>query len=300
MQPTLLAVLKALLRVAVPLAAFATGLRAATCDPVWLLRRPGLLARSLLVVLVVVPASVVLFLRAAAVPPVIAAGLTIAVVAIGIGPPAALHRLKTSEDTIAYELDLNVLLLALAIAYIPAVVALHGALFGTALRLGPAAVARVVLGRALVPLLVGVLLGRLLPRVVAPLARYAGLFVQAVLLSVVVVALLATWHGLLGLGARAWLVCVAIVLGEIAIGQLAGGPDPGTRRVLASFSAVRFPALALLLASLSPRGRAFIPIILAYILTSVVLVAIHDLVTTRMSRQLMPKEPSANTEGALS
>jgi len=296
MQPTLLAVLKTLLRVAVPLAAFAAGLRAATCDPLWLLRRPGLLARSLLVVLVVVPAGAVLFLRAAAVPPVIQAGLTIAVIAIGIGPPAALKRLKASEDTIAYELGLNALLLALAIAYIPAVVALHGALFGTSLRLGPGAVARVVLGRALVPLLAGAATGYLVPRIVAPLAHYAGLFVQAVLLSVVVVAVLATWHGLVGLGARAWLVCVAIVVGEIAIGQLAGGPDPETRRVLASFSAVRFPALALLLSSLAPRGRALVPVILAYILTSVVLVAVHDLVTTRRSSQVIPrKELSGDT-----
>jgi BASS family bile acid:Na+ symporter len=247
--------------------------------------------RSLLAILIVIPVGAVLFLEAIGAPPAVKAGLTIAVVSIGIGPPAALKRFSAQEESVAYEVALNVILLAVAIGYIPAVLAVHGAIFHHSVRLGPVEVGTVVLSRALIPLSVGLVLGRLAPRAVAPISRYAGLFVQVVLIAVVVVAVLASWRNLFGLGARTWLICVGIVLGEIVIGHVAGGPELETRRVLASFSAIRFPALALLLASIAPRGRALVPVILAYVLTSVVLVAVNDVLVARRERRAPARVP---------
>jgi BASS family bile acid:Na+ symporter len=285
MHQTIQSAVRIVVSVAIPIAAFATGLRAASADPRWLLQRPGLLFRSLAAILVIVPVGAVLFLQAVAAPFAVKAGLTIAVIAIGIGPPAALKRAQAHEDMISYEVGLNVILLVLAIAYIPTAVAVHGAVFGHDLRLGPAAVARVVLGRALVPLAIGAFIARAVPRVVAPLGRPLGVLVQVVLIAVVAVAIVATWRGLVGLGVRTWLTCAAIVLGEIGIGHLMGGPAPETRHVLASFSAVRFPALALLLAQVAPRGREFVPVILAYVIASLVLVAIYEALAVSRARR---------------
>jgi BASS family bile acid:Na+ symporter len=297
MAPTVVEVLKLLVRVAVPLAAFATGLRAAHADPRWLARHPQLFARALLTILLIVPVGVVAFLQSISATPVLKAGLTMAVIAVGIGPPAFFGRTKgyvkaaavedreaTRDDSISFEVGLNVVLLALAIVYLPAFVAVHGAIFHHHLFLSPAAVAKVVLGRALIPLALGVVVGRLAPRVVRPAGKYAGLFVQAVLVLVVVVALIATWRALIGLGGRAWLTCAAVVLGEILLGHALGGPALETRRVLASFSAMRFPALALLLTQLVPRGRELVPVIMAYVLASVVLVGIHGALTSPRHR----------------
>jgi BASS family bile acid:Na+ symporter len=281
MAESLRAVLKMAVQLAIPLAAFATGLRAATAEPLWLARRPGLLVRSLLAILIVVPIGTVLFLQSIAAPPAVKAGLTMAVIAVGIGPPAAFKRSQSHDDAVSFELGLNVLLLALAIVYIPAFVAVHGAIFHHDLRLGPGAVAKVVLGKALIPLVLGGVVGRLAPRLVTPVRRYANVFVHVVLLLVIVMAVAATWRALFGLGVRAWLTCGAIVLGEILIGHAAGGPGSESRRVLASFSAMRFPALALLLASMVPRHRELIPIVVAYVLVSVVLVGVLDAVTSR-------------------
>jgi BASS family bile acid:Na+ symporter len=275
--------LKLLVGVTVVLAAFATGLGAAGADPRWLPRRPGLLARSLLTILVVVPVGAVLFLQAVGAPPIVKAGLTVAMVAIGIGPPAAFSRTKGAatdgDSTISYEVALNVLLMSLAIVYIPAFVAVHGMVFHHGLRLSPAPVASLVLLRALLPLFAGVVVARLAPRLVAPVRRYAGYFVQVILLALVALAVVATRRELVGLGGRAWLMAATLALGAILVGHLLGGPELGTRRVLASFGAMRFPALALLLASIAPHGREFLPVILAYVLSSVVLVAIHGAVT---------------------
>jgi BASS family bile acid:Na+ symporter len=292
MHQTILEIFKVLLAVAIPLASFATGLRAAHADPSWLVKHPGLLARSLVALLVLIPLGTVVFLQAIAAPPLVAAGVTIAIVAIGIGPPAFFSHVKKArveaaggtatpnvEEAVSFEVGLNVVLLVLSIVYIPAFVALHGRFFQHHLHLAPSAVARVVLGRALIPLVLGVAVGRLAPRAVGAIVRSAGIFVQVVLLAVVVFAIAATWSGLVGLGARTWLTCVAIVLAEIVVGHVLGGPSGDTRRVLASFSAMRFPALALLIAKITPRAREVIPVILAYVLTSFVLVAVHGAVT---------------------
>jgi BASS family bile acid:Na+ symporter len=291
-RTTLMDVFRVLVLVAIPLAAFATGLRAAYADARWLLRHPGLLARALLAILIVLPVGAVIFLHTIAISPIVRAGLTIAIVSIGIGPPAAFGHVKMyvkaavrdartgPNESVAFEVGLNVVLLLLAIVYIPSVAAIHGAIFRHDLRLAPQAVAKVVLGRALMPLALGVAVGRFVPRAIAPIARWAGVFVQAVLVIVLAVALVATWHGLVGLGGRAWLTCLAIVLVEVAVGHLAGGPSPETRRVLASFSAMRFPALALLIAHLVPNEREIIPVIIAYVLSSFVVITLHGALTT--------------------
>ncbi|HVU49168.1 MAG TPA: hypothetical protein VHL80_00690 [Polyangia bacterium] len=305
MHPTILQVFKVLLGVAIPLASFATGLRAARADPTWLARHPGLLARALLTLLILLPVGAVLFLRAIAAPPLVAAGLTIAVVAIGIGPPAIFGRVKKAraarageappgvEDALSFEVGLNVVLLVLSIVYIPAFIAVHGLFFQHRLHLAPLAVAKVVLGRALVPLALGVALGRLAPRAERPVVRYAGIFVQLVLLLVVVVAIAATGRSLVGLGGRSWLTCAVVVLAEIVIGHLLGGPTLETRGVLASFGAMRFPALALLIARITPRARELVPVIVAYVLTSFVLVAVYGAFTAaaRARTRGAPRRP---------
>ena len=276
-------ILRIALGIAIPVASFATGLTAAGADPLWLPKHPRLWLRSLLIILVVVPVGVVLLMEALGTSDVVKAALTIAVISIGIGPPAAFKKAQSHKEVVAYEVGLNLTLLALALAYLPLVVAVHGAIFHHTVQLGVGQVAGVVLVKALIPMVLGVLAGRLFPRAVAPFAKYAAVLVQVVLLAVVVIALIATWRQLLGLGTT-WLLCLAIVIGEIAVGHLFGRKDPQTRGMLVAFSAMRFPALALLLAHAAPRGRQFIPVILAYVLCSFVLVAVYEGMTSRRKR----------------
>ena len=79
----------------------------------------------------------------------------------------------------------------------------------------------------------------------------------------IVIALLATWKALLAIGGGAWLTIAAVALLALVIGHLSGGHDREQRSVLAAFSVMRFPALALLIASILPRGRQLLPFILA-------------------------------------
>jgi bile acid:Na+ symporter, BASS family len=297
MRETLLHLLKISVSVAIPLASLATGLRAATVDPLWLFRRPSLLLRSLLAILVIVPLGTILFLEAIGASGVLASGMIVAILAVGIGPPAALKQSKTAGDTLAYEVELNAVLLALAIVFIPAAVALIGTQYHLALDLRASSVAALVLTRALIPLLIGVLLARFLPRVAAPVGRMAGPFIQIVLLVVVVVALAATWRALFSLGGRAWLTCAAVALGALVVGHLFGGPERAERRMLATFSSMRFPGLALLIATILPLGKQVIPVVLAYAICSTVLVAVYGAVMSRRGHPAGRAAPLAPAPG---
>jgi len=280
-------VLKVVLGVVIPVASFATGLTAASADPLWLTKHPRLLLRSLLIILLVIPVGVVLVMEAIGTPAVVKAALTIAILSIGIGPPAAFKQARAQTNVVAYEVGLNLTLLALALVYLPLAVAVHGAIFHHTVQLGVGQIAGVVLVKALIPMVLGVLAGRLFPKMVAPFARYASIVVQVVLLAIVVMALIVTRHQLLALGTT-WLLCLAIVAAEIAVGHVAGRKEPETRSMLVAFSAMRFPALALLIVAAAPRGREFVPVVLAYVLCSFVLVALYQGMSARRAKRGEP------------
>jgi len=284
MRETLLHVLKIALGIAIPLASFSTGVRAAHIDPLWLFRRRSLLLRSLLAIFVLVPLATVFFLTVIKAPQVVTAGVLVAVLAVGIGPPAAMKRTSAKDADVAYEVELNLVVQILAIIFIPVAVAVLGSYYHFAFRLDAARVAVVVLERVLIPVGLGILAARFLPRVARPLARIAGPVVQVLLLAVVVLAFVVMWKSLLSIGAQGWLIIAAVAFLALLIGHLSGGADREERSVLAAFSVMRFPALALLIASILPRGRQFLPVVLAYTLCAFVFAAVYGVVSKRSSR----------------
>jgi BASS family bile acid:Na+ symporter len=285
MRETLFHILKIVVMVVIPLASLGAGLQAACLDPLWLLKRPSLLLRSLLAIFVLVPVGSVIFLVAIGAPPLVMSGVIVTILAVGVGPPAMLMHTHAKDENTVYELELNVIVMALAILFIPTAIAILGAYFHLDLRLAPSRVAVLVLTRALIPLAIGVFLARLFPRVAVPLGRVVAPIVRVSLLVLVAVALLATWRDLIAIGARGWLICAAVALGAVVIGHVCGGPEPANRKVLVSLDSLRFPALALLIASILPRGRAVIPVVLAYALLTFVFVALYGAVTSKRRRR---------------
>lgn len=272
-----------LVAVAVPLASFVTGLRSA--DPFWLWRRPRLLARSLLAILVVVPIVEVVLVELISPSAIVRAGITISILSVGVGPPNLMKRMKESREVARYEVGLNVTLMLASVLYLPLAVAIHGAAYHHELSLGWSRVALVVLRQALLPFVAGAAVARWLPKLASPLDRHGPRVVVVAILIVVVVALLATWRNLLDLGAAGWLTCTIAAMFAILIGHLAGGPAHETRTVLALFSAMRFPALAVLLASIVPSGAKLIPVVLAYIISSAAMVAVYSMSDVRGRRR---------------
>jgi bile acid:Na+ symporter, BASS family len=110
--------------------------------------------------------------------------------------------------------------------------------------------------------------------------------INVVLLLVLVLALVATAKHLAAVGVVGWIVAGLAALGAVIIGHLLGGPDPGTRGVVAAASVMRFPALALVLAAAMPGRQQVIPVIIVYVLLSfVILMAYGALMGRRRQRK---------------
>src|SRR4030095_15834661 len=96
-------------------------------------------------------------------------------------------------------LDLNIIVLVISLAFVPIAFAVLAVLLRAGVHLGVGTVAKVVLGRALIPLLLGLGAARLVPRLAASVGPWLSRIVNIALLVLVVVAILATLRQLAAL-----------------------------------------------------------------------------------------------------
>jgi BASS family bile acid:Na+ symporter len=245
------------------------GLRSAPGDLTYLLARPGLLIRSLLAVLVVMPLVAV----------AIAASFDlrrpteIALIALAMAPapPLLLGREVKAGGRRSYGLALMLTLALLAIATVPLTIEVVQRLFDRQLGVAPGAIARIVLVMTVLPLVVGTAIRALMPaladRIAGPLSK-----VGTVLLLLAAVVLLAgTWRGVLAaVGGGTVVVMALFVTIGLMVGHLLGGPDPRDETVLALSSASRHPAIALTIASANFPDEHFAGTVILYLLVSTI------------------------------
>jgi BASS family bile acid:Na+ symporter len=112
-----------------------------------------------------------------------------------------------------------------------------------------------------------------------------GVIINVVLLLVVVLAVIATFKFLREVGGIGWLVAAVVAGGAVIIGHALGGPDPGSRGVVAASATMRFPALALVLAHVMPQGQRLIPVVLAYVIVAFLWMTIYGAVTARRHKR---------------
>ena len=233
-----------LLAVLIPLAAFTTGLQAPRAAPgeqrLW--QRPGQLLRDLFAVLILVPLWAVVLVMIVPMSPIVRAGLLISVLAVGIGPAAGMKRMGRTAPHAHEALDLNLVVLVLSLVFVPVAFALVAALFQRDLHVGVGAVAKVVLGRALLPLLLGLGAARLFPRAASTAGPWLMKILNISLLAVLVLALVVPANS-----SSRW----AASAGWLPLPWRSGGRDRSpagrggsgrTRPCVAAASAMRFGA----------------------------------------------------------
>ena len=212
------------LKLSAMLTAFALGLRTTPSDWTWLLRRPGLLGRSLLAINVLMPlfalgAIRLMHLRF----PVVVALLAISLSPV---PPFLPGKQEKAGGTAVYAIDLLAIASALSVIWIPLAIELDERVLGIPLEVSPWTVAEIVAQIVLIPLIVGTIIGvfaRARADRIAPMLAKAA---RVVLAAAVLLILLKLWRAALGLiGDGTLAAFIGFVVVGLTIGHLLGGPD---------------------------------------------------------------------------
>lgn len=246
------------------------GLNATPGDLAYLFRKPGLLARSLIAMNVVLP----LFTIALAVLFQLHPGVEIALVVLSLSPvpPILPKKEMKAGGTGSYVVALLAVAAVVAIFFVPAAVEFLVRFFGRDARVvGPGAVAWVVGTSVLAPLVAGIILRALAPTFAARIAKPLSTFATALLIVACVPVLFKVWGPIVALIGNFTLLAIAVViLVGLAAGHLLGGPDPDDRTVLALSTATRHPGVALAVAHVSaPNEPAVMAAVLLYLLLGV-------------------------------
>ena len=264
------ALILSVLQVSVICTVFGFGLDTTFQDMLYVIRRPWLLARSLIAMFIIMPAAAIALAATFQFRHVV----EVALVALSISPvpPLLPKREGHAGGRTPYALGLMALLALLSILLVPAALEVLRSLVRHPLEMSPRAVARVVFETALGPLAVGTIVRSLLPAV----SRRLGLFVNRIawiLLSVGMVALLtANLAAMWALVGRGTLTAMAAFIGiALAVGHVLGGPDPEHSAVLALSNACRHPAIAASIASTNFPNEEFGATVLLYVVMNVAL-----------------------------
>ena len=233
-------------------------------------RRPELLLRSLLAVIVLVPLVVGLLLWVFNLSPAVATGL--AVLAAAPGAPLTYKRSQMAGGDPTYTASLQLTLALLAVVITPLMLAIFSALFELpGLRLTPFEVARQVAQVTFLPVITGLLIQRFAPRLADvignPVRMLANiLFIVLFVVLIILLVLSPDLRMMLNLGGLPSVVIIIMVGSSLAIGHLLGGPSREQRSVLAIASVARNVGLALFIVELSDYAENFIPTLLTYMI----------------------------------
>jgi BASS family bile acid:Na+ symporter len=257
------------LQVAIVGTVFGFGLRATRDDVLYVARRPGLLIRSFLAVLVVMPMLVVGFVK------VFDLRTTVEVVLVALAlspvPPLLPRKEKKAGGLPSFGLGLMLVLAVGAILAIPLSAAVLAHVFERPIAMPPGAITRIVATTVLVPLLVGMMLRKLAPRMADRLDGPVSRIANGLLLIGVAVLLIGAWRPIwTATGGGSVLAIVAFVAVGLLVGHLMGGPEPEHSAVLALSTACRHPAIALAIASSNYPDERFGGTIILYLLVSAV------------------------------
>jgi BASS family bile acid:Na+ symporter len=254
------------------------GLRAGFDDLLYLLRRPGLLVRSLLSMNVVMPAIAV----AIAYWLDVDHALKVALITLSVSPvPPFLpgSQLKGGGRQ-SYVIALLATASLVSILLVPSLTALIGRIFGQEVRTEPSAIAWVVVTSIIAPLIVGLLINRVAPKLAAMLARPLSLLGAIVLVAAFLPVLLKIWPAIVAsFGNFTLVTIIAFCALGVLVGHVLGGPDREDRTVLATATASRHPAVAL--AVVHNTNELLLPV-LGIVLIALIVGAVVGAVYTKL------------------
>ncbi len=259
------------LKASIFLTVFGFGLLATREDLLYVWRRPGLLARSLVAMFVIMPLLAVFLVSQFG----YQQAVDIALVALAISPvpPLLPRRVTQSGGRTPFGLGMMVTAAVLSIVFIPLALRILGRFEEKPFAMTPGDVASLIGMSVLLPVAAGMLLRKVAPqvatRIVKPVSKFAIICLLLSVLPVLVKVFPVAWS-LIGDGTIIGIV--AFIVAGLIVGHLLGGPNPDERVTLALLTACRHPALALAIAAANfPDQKRVVGAILLYLLLNMLL-----------------------------
>ena len=260
--------LPVLLNVAIAGLVVSLGTNARASDVTFLWKQPGLLIRSLIAVVVVVPVAATLIVRGLGLQGAVAIGI----LAMGAcpGAPFAPQKQIKLGGRMPYVYSLLVVVTLFAVVTIPLTVAILHAVFAveTESLLRPGVIARKAIVMLLLPLGIGIAIRRFLPSLADALAKPLATAVNVFIGLVALLILVKAFPAMIGLGGRTLFAMVLVTLIAIGAGHLLGGPVPEDRTALAITASLRHPGLALLVGKVDHPSEQIGAVVIAYLLVT--------------------------------
>jgi predicted Na+-dependent transporter len=244
------------------------GMTATKNDILFLWRRPALLLKTITAMYLVIPAVSVLMLWMLDLPP--RTEVALVVLAICAGSPLLPKKLTGLGGNPDYVFSLVVTTSLLAIITVPASLYLMAAIIDLeTTKIAPSDVARILFRPFLLPLALGMLFRLLFPALSEKIGGRLLKVVNPVFALSALAALVINFRVILEIDMASLLAFAVFMLAAIAAGNLLGGPEPSNRTSLAIVCGSRHIGLGLLIAA-NARGPHTLPLVVAYILASVV------------------------------
>jgi BASS family bile acid:Na+ symporter len=236
------------IRLSLVLAVIALSLTTRPRDVTYLLRHPLLLIRSFVAMNVVMPLVALWFAIVFALSP--AVKLALITLSISPIPPLLPGKALRSGGGHAYTVALLTTMSALSIGVIPLTMKFLGALFDLPLEVESSTIASIVASGILLPVVVGIAIRQVAPRLADKIARPAGSIAKLLLVGGLIPLLMATRPSIRAvIDDGTLLAIVGITVIGLAVGHLFAGRSAEDRPVLALATASRHPAIAIAIAS---------------------------------------------------
>jgi bile acid:Na+ symporter, BASS family len=275
MKDLIVEILKILAPVSVAFIVFAQGLGITPSQVgTYFREQPGLMLRSLIATLVLVPAAALAFILALEPATGVAIGLAILVAC----PPAPLMLKaapKMGGGSAAFMASLHLSLAALAFLTVPVVLYLLSIPLGFHAYVDLGAMAWILARTILIPISLGMAVRAFFPKFadrVGPVLAKAGTVGLAI---VVLFALAAFYPSLLNMDAWSYLVISVVSAVALAIGHLLGPHNPREKTTLAVECGVRHPVLALTIAAANFSPQKALPVLVPCVLIFIIVAMIY-------------------------
>lgn len=248
---------------------FAQGLGIPLSHLAFFREHPGLLMRSLLAVVVLVPVAALLVILLVSPSPAVAVGL--AILAACPAAPQMIVSIPKAGGELAYVASLHLALGALSLITTPVTLALLSDALNFRASVSPFAIAEQVGTSLFLPLLLGIVFLARFPHIAESMRRPIILIGQAISFLTVAIILLMSYHFLLQMDLRSYTAMAIMIVISLAIGHFLAPRQPEERTTLALESAARHPGLAFLIAALNFPLEKALPVFIPYLVVFAVI-----------------------------